>query len=369
MSATPSPATTASLLERVSALLDGFGAFFAWAMGTRDGGPQGDGRYPLGSAPGAPLVSSPAKLADLVDGPALLASTAAATATAAAAQAEAVVAQSITDVAVISANVGLSQAARTGAEAARDQAVSAAATAAADVEMALAGHVASVDADRVTVEAARATTLTARDSTFAARDVTLTARDAAQASELAVDADRVAAEAAREAAELAASQAQAIAGGNFQPSDATLTALAGLDATPGLVEQTGADAFTKRALGVDAATSVLTRADGDARYAEAAARLVNLQSTSFAAAAGQSYAVDTTAGAITATLPSTPPEGGRIVFADLGRAWAAAPLTIIRAGGAQIEGAAEDLVADVSGAWVELVFFAARGWRVLRKGV
>jgi len=53
---------------------------------------------------------------------------------------------------------------------------------------------------------------------------------------------------------------------NQQPLDGTLTALAGLNATAGLVEQTGADAFTKRALGVAASTSVLTRADGDARY-------------------------------------------------------------------------------------------------------
>jgi hypothetical protein len=74
-------------------------------------------------------------------------------------------------------------------------------------------------------------------------------------------------------AQAAADQAQttaddALAGlATKQPLDATLTGLSGLDATPGLVEQTGADAFAKRAMGVAAATDVLTRADGDARYA------------------------------------------------------------------------------------------------------
>jgi hypothetical protein len=55
-----------------------------------------------------------------------------------------------------------------------------------------------------------------------------------------------------------------------QPFDATLSGLAGLDPVPGLVEQTGADAFAKRAIGAGSASSVMTRGDGDSRYAPAA---------------------------------------------------------------------------------------------------
>lgn len=54
-----------------------------------------------------------------------------------------------------------------------------------------------------------------------------------------------------------------------QTQDDTLDSLAALNGTAGLVEQTGPDAFTKRALGVAAGSSVPTRSDADTRYSAA----------------------------------------------------------------------------------------------------
>lgn len=55
--------------------------------------------------------------------------------------------------------------------------------------------------------------------------------------------------------------------GSYQALDSTLTALAALDGTAGILEQTGVDTFVRRAIGVTTAVSLLTRADGDGRFA------------------------------------------------------------------------------------------------------
>ena len=60
---------------------------------------------------------------------------------------------------------------------------------------------------------------------------------------------------------------------NGYPVQAMLAALAAMDSSAGLVEQTGANAVTKRAIGVGASTSIPTRADGDGRWQTLAALL------------------------------------------------------------------------------------------------
>ncbi len=52
----------------------------------------------------------------------------------------------------------------------------------------------------------------------------------------------------------------------LQAQDDKLDGLAAMDSSTGLVEQTGADTFAKRTIGVASATDIPTRGNADARY-------------------------------------------------------------------------------------------------------
>lgn len=83
----------------------------------------------------------------------------------------------------------------------------------------------------------------------------------------------------------------------------------------------------------------------------------------FAAVAGGRYLVDTSAGTFGATLPPAPEVGDQIEFADAQNTWAEENLTIGR-NGLKIAGETADLVCDISGAAVVLVYQGIdQGWR------
>jgi hypothetical protein len=64
-------------------------------------------------------------------------------------------------------------------------------------------------------------------------------------------------------------------------------------------------------------------------------------------------------------LPGSPSAGANVRLLDAVRTWVSNNCTVLR-NGALIEGATDDLVLDVSGACVELVYSgAAFGWRVI----
>jgi hypothetical protein len=69
----------------------------------------------------------------------------------------------------------------------------------------------------------------------------------------------------------------------------------------------------------------------------------------------QGVLADTSGGAFTVTLPSTPTTGAQVVVADAGGNWGTNNLTVAR-NGSTISGLAENLVCDISGASVQFVY-------------
>jgi hypothetical protein len=69
----------------------------------------------------------------------------------------------------------------------------------------------------------------------------------------------------------------------------------------------------------------------------------------------QGALADTSGGAFTITLPATPATGAQVVVADAGSNWGTNNLTVAR-NGSTIGGLAENLVCDITGASVQLVY-------------
>src|ERR1051326_2426291 len=81
--------------------------------------------------------------------------------------------------------------------------------------------------------------------------------------------------------------------GRYQALEATLTALAAIVGTAGVVEQTSADVFTIRLIGTANATDLLTRAGGDARYQALEATLTALAGIATTAGVIEQTSADT----------------------------------------------------------------------------
>ena len=88
------------------------------------------------------------------------------------------------------------------------------------------------------------------------------------------------------------------------------------------------------------------------------------KTTSFTAANGEGYFVDTAAsGAVTMTLPSSPSAGNIVAVKDYNGNFATANLTIGRGGSAINGGSDADVVIDTNGASIVLVYVdATQGW-------
>lgn len=81
----------------------------------------------------------------------------------------------------------------------------------------------------------------------------------------------------------------------------------------------------------------------------------SVETSSVTAAHNNFILTDTTAGPFTVTLPATPSLGDRVGVQDISTTWGTNALTIAR-NGSTIDGTAEDLVCDVDGIKLELVY-------------
>lgn len=86
------------------------------------------------------------------------------------------------------------------------------------------------------------------------------------------------------------------------------------------------------------------------------------KSSAYTAAPGDGVLANTSGGAFTVTLPASPSVGAQVIIADAADTWGANNLTVGR-NGSTIEGLAENLVCDIGGVSVQLVY-SGTTWQV-----
>jgi len=93
----------------------------------------------------------------------------------------------------------------------------------------------------------------------------------------------------------------------------------------------------------------------------------SIKTSNFTAANGEGYFCNTTGGAFTATLPSSPAAGSIVSFKDYAQTFQTNNLTVGR-GGSNIEGVGSDVAVDGQGESVTFVFVdATRGWVLINE--
>lgn len=86
------------------------------------------------------------------------------------------------------------------------------------------------------------------------------------------------------------------------------------------------------------------------------------QTANYAASFNEGILADTSGGAFTVTLPASPVAGTQVIVADAANSWGTNNLTVAR-NGQTIEGAATNLICDITGVSVQLIY-SGTTWQV-----
>jgi hypothetical protein len=87
-----------------------------------------------------------------------------------------------------------------------------------------------------------------------------------------------------------------------------------------------------------------------------------VKTANYAAQVGEGVQTNTTGGAFTVTLPATPASGDQVIITDAAESWGVNNLTVAR-NGSLIEGIASDLICNISGVAITLIY-TGTSWQV-----